>query len=80
MDTGYQKFLETKQRLTNKRSPTKIGVEEMDLPQLLEIEQKFLSWYPTTNSPEKSTKKHIYDAYIKPRIEKLQFETGKLFI
>jgi len=70
---GYKRWQEVGRRLHQKNGlpSDKVGVEEMDLQQLLEIEKKFLEWYPTTKSPDKEVKNHIYKTYIQPRIEEL---------
>jgi hypothetical protein len=46
----------------------------MTLSELLVAEEKYLKWYPETKHPDKEVKKHIYENYMKPRIEMLQTE------
>ena len=67
---GREAYELTRLRLSRGQNPKKKSIDEMDLAELLVIEQKFLAWYPThPDHPEREIKKHIYDDYIKPRIE-----------
>lgn len=70
---GIAKYREAFERLKRKQHPHKKSIEEMTLDELLELERKFLAWYPThPDHPERSVKKHIYDKYIVPRIHELR--------
>lgn len=73
--TGRDLLKQTVQRIkrTDSTFPSNY-IEEMTLPELLEAERKFLAWYPKTKHKDKEVKKHIYETYIKPRIENLQWE------
>lgn len=72
--TGRDLLKQTVQRIkrTDPTFPSNY-IEEMTLPELLEAERKYLAWYPTTKHPDKELKKHVYETYIKPRIEHLRF-------
>ena len=49
------------------------SIDEMDLKEALEAEQKFLSWYDKYPEHEdREVKKHIYTTYLIPRIEFLK--------
>lgn len=71
---AYQIYLDARKRLGMTKPTTALAIEEMPLSELLLAEERFLKWYPVTKSSEKETKKHIYENYMKPRIEMLQTE------
>lgn len=61
------------EKVRGSKESSKINfVDSMTLEQLLEAEEKFLEWYPTTDHPDKETKKHIYENYMKKRIALLR--------
>lgn len=53
-------------------SPSANSITDATYPQLLEMQAKFLAWYPSTNHPDKDLKKHIYENHILPRIRRYE--------
>lgn len=60
------------QRLRRGQNPGITSIDEKPLDELLEMEARYLEWYPThPKHPDRETKRHIYETYIKPRIAEL---------
>lgn len=70
-NSGYEAFIRSKNRLFPKKKTPDFF--EMGLDELLKIEEKYLQWKEVcTNPDDLYLKKHIYDTYIKKRIEELK--------
>lgn len=74
------KWIETGRLLKNRQHPSgKKPIQEMNLEECLEAERKYLRWSDTNRDhPDFTTKKHLYNTYLLPRIELLQFQDSVL--
>ena len=71
---GWQRAAETYAQIKQGKKPSgKKSLNEMNLEELLDAEQKYLAFVEKNPThPDLETKKHIYDSYVVPRIQELK--------
>lgn len=72
---GYQRFKQKLQELKTGSSSNKPFIWDMTLEQTYDARRKYLSWVEKNPTHEEiPIKKHLYEAYLIPRIQELELQ------